>query len=417
MNPVIIDVSITCLEEFYLLFLLGKEKVKSKAAVALLFLCLAGSTAVVSYFSMPLIPTYIMQTGIIVFMGDYAYETGRLRLFFYAVSHILIMCMSEFVVMVAWGFFDQPVFSVNLAYEDFRISLIIVAKAFHFWVVSIFRHFIIADQENRNCYEFFPVICSGISFIVVHVVINLNIMHIPKERDQAWVLAGDAAVLAAFILSVVCTEKYAAVKKLAVEEKQKLMQMELQYQYHIRKKEDMQYVRQVYHDLKNHLLFMDHEMLLDQIGNKIKAVEDYYETGNDFLDVIISDKIRKANEKHIRLECDIDFKHGGFIKPLDISSIFGDLLDDAMDALEKKDQDERYIFCKVKRRRNFLIIVIRNHYVFFCNRNLKQKPYIYGAGFKNVQNTVKKYGGVCCIEKETDMIKVNIVIPIPEEFA
>lgn len=172
MKPVILDVSVTCLEEFYLLFLFGKEKVKSRAAIVFLFFCLVVSIAVASYFNMPLIPKFIMQISIIVFWGYDAYEMSRLRLVFYAVSHILMMSMSEFVVMAAWGFFDEPVLSVNLAYEDMRLSLIIAAKAFHFWVVVVFRRFLVAGQEKGKHYESLLMIFSGISFIAAQAAIN-----------------------------------------------------------------------------------------------------------------------------------------------------------------------------------------------------------------------------------------------------
>lgn len=234
-----------------------------------------------------------------------------------------------------------------------------------------------------------------------------------------WILAGNAAVLAAFIGNVVFTEKYTAVRKTADEERQKLMQMKLQYQYYERKKEDLQDIRQIYHDLKNHLLLMDDEMLSVQIRDKIKAVEDYYETGNDFLDVLIFDKIRKASEKKIHLECDINFKQGGFLHPSDISVIFGTLLDDAIEISEKTDPGENYIFCKAKPKRGLLVIAVRNSEDSFHNQTqtLKHKPYMHGTGLKKVQNAVKKYGGECCIEKKGDIFNINIVIPIPELYA
>lgn len=288
-----------------------------------------------------------------------------------------------------------------------------MAKAFHFWAVSIFRKFIHLDNENLDRYEFLPIILSGISFVTVFVVININTAHIPDKGDKALILAGDAAVLAAFILNIIFAERYVKVKKLAEEEKQKLMQMELQYQYYERKKEDMQYIRQVYHDMKNHLLLMDDEKLSAQIESRIKIVEDYYETGNEFLDVIISDKMKTASGKNIQLECDIDFTQGGFIQPLDISTIFGNLLDNAIEASEKLDADEKYIFCRARQKRSMMIVQIQNHYLPSQNRESRQKPYMHGFGLKNVQDAIKKYDGECCIEKEHDVFRVSIVFPMP----
>lgn len=113
MIPVIADVLVTFLEGIYLLFLLDKEEARSRAAEVFLFICLAASVAIASCLGMPLMQKYFMQACIIIFIGRLAYVSGIVKMGFYAVSHILLMCMSEFLVMGAWGFFDRPVLSVT----------------------------------------------------------------------------------------------------------------------------------------------------------------------------------------------------------------------------------------------------------------------------------------------------------------
>lgn len=410
---VIVAVTTACLEEFYLLFLLGAEKAKSRSAQAAFYVLLSAAAALMSYFGIPAPYNTVIYFCMIVVIGGYSYDAGRIKLGFYAVIYILIAYVSEVITLMAvWLFSGKPVTSDNV-----RIFLIMVNEVFRFFLIYLFKKLIYAQKKHSGGHEFFPVLLSGISFIVVLAVMNANIMYIPDSQDKIFLLAGDAAVLLAFILNIIFTEKYVEVKALSEAEKRKMAQMELQYQYYERKMEDMHYIRQIYHDLKNHLLLLDDEAVSHQIMSRIKSVEDYYETGNDFLDVIIYDKMRKASENNIHLECDIEFMQGGFLHPLDISTIFGNLLDNAIEAAGKLDMDEKYIFCRAKQKRSLFIILVQNHYApeqsCIQGRDYKKKPYMHGFGLKNVQDAVRKYGGECCVEKETDLFRVSIVFPIP----
>ena len=71
------------------------------------------------------------------------------------------------------------------------------------------------------------------------------------------------------------------------------------------------------------------------LQNQILEYENYYHTGNDFLDIIIRDKAQRAREMQIDFSPQIYFEDGSFIDPLDISTIFGNALDNAIEACEK----------------------------------------------------------------------------------
>ena len=71
------------------------------------------------------------------------------------------------------------------------------------------------------------------------------------------------------------------------------------------------------------------EEMIAKLQNQISDYEDYVQTGNTILDVILRDKYRKAKEKIIDFHTEIDFSKGDFIDALDISTIFGNALDNA----------------------------------------------------------------------------------------
>ena len=85
------------------------------------------------------------------------------------------------------------------------------------------------------------------------------------------------------------------------------------------------------------------------LRKQIEDYEEYTHTGNDFLDVIIKDKTRIAKEKNIDFVVAIDFNNINFIEPLDISTIFGNGIDNAIEGVEKLPEEKRVVFIKTEK--------------------------------------------------------------------
>jgi len=414
MKLIIIDIFLTSIEAFYLLYLFQNVKKRKENVSWVLFLSYVVGVVYMSYAGIPLGIKLLVEIGIIMLLGQWIWEMSLLKMGIYAITYILILVISELAVIQVWNFFAAPVLTMNLVYDDFRISLIIVMKTVSFFLLSLIKKVFTTGEKSTEWDESYSIIFSGITYLIVVVIVHINMIHIKSIENRLLVVIGDGAILIAYILNIVFSERYIVTKRLSEERKNKLMQLELQYDYYQRKKDDEEYVRKIYHDLKNHLLLMNVEdEVLVEVSNKLKKVENYYNTGNDFLDVIIHDKMQKADNKAIDLECEIDFSMGGFIEPIDISTIFGNLLDNAIEATENLEKEDRIIICKVKREKGLLIVVIQNAYNFNNLKNKKSKQYMHGFGLKNIQDAVVKYGGECHILKNENIFKVSIVLPIP----
>lgn len=90
-------------------------------------------------------------------------------------------------------------------------------------------------------------------------------------------------------------------------------------------------------DLKHHLLVPESRQNTEEtrqmaqiLRSQIADYEDYMHTGNEFLDIILRDKAAKTREKKIDFSAMVDFHTVHFIQPLDISTIFGNALDNAI---------------------------------------------------------------------------------------
>lgn len=414
MNPIVIDIFLTCIEAFYLLYLFQNEEKKKRNASWVLFLSFVVAVVCMSCIDVPVGIKLLIEIIIIMLIGQWTWEISLLKLGIYTITYIMAIVMSELIVVQVWNFFAAPTLSTNLVYDDFRISLIIVIKAVSFFVLTLVKNIFKPDMKVTEWDESYPIIFSGSAYLSVIIIVNINMVHIKSIEDRLLVLIGDGIILIAYILNIVCSERYIATKKLLEERKNKLMQLELQYDYYQRKKDDEEYVRKIYHDLKNHLLLMNvGEGVLVEVSNKLKKIENYYHTGNEFLDVIIHDKMQKADNKVIDLECEIDFSMGGFIEPIDISTIFGNLLDNAIEATENLEEEDRIIICKIKRKKGLLVVSIQNTYKCNALNKKKSKEYMHGFGLKNIQDAVAKYNGECHIFSDKNIFKVSIVLPIP----
>ena len=199
--------------------------------------------------------------------------------------------------------------------------------------------------------------------------------------------------------------------------------LEQQYRYYQDKLQDAEKVRSIYHDMKNHLLVLEgsqgtdaaHKMA-EQLRLQIADYENYVHTGNDFLDIIIRDKARIAQEKQIDLSVVIHFSAGSFIEPLDISTIFGNALDNAIEASEKLPAEQRLITVKAADIRDMLVITIENNAADMLTkdkRTTKTDSFLHGFGLSNIKKAAAKYDGQCTIKADDGTFILKIMIPIP----
>lgn len=201
-------------------------------------------------------------------------------------------------------------------------------------------------------------------------------------------------------------------------------ELEMQRNYYKNRMRDEERVRSVYHDMKNHLLLLQAQTgngqevqnSIQELKDQIQEYENYHHTGNEFLDIIIRDKAKAAQEKKIDFSAAVAFEAGTFIEPLDISTIFGNALDNAIEASEKLPEEERLITVRANRIRDMLVITVENNTASTScepKGTTKKDTFAHGFGLPNLKNAVEKYDGQCNQKLENGMFILKIMIPIP----
>lgn len=195
-----------------------------------------------------------------------------------------------------------------------------------------------------------------------------------------------------------------------------------QYQRHLMKVETSDLIMQKCHDLQKHLhLFQEtqNKNYLESYQKELKAtINDFvsvYETGNALLDTVLSEASRKCRANNIRLICLADGTLINFIEPIDIYSIFGNALDNAIESSIQLPDEKKLIQLKIFQENYLLFIRITNYYshdMVWLNEKLvtnKSDKINHGYGLKSISYTVEKYGGTVNIETNEGQFILTIL--------
>ena len=260
----------------------------------------------------------------------------------------------------------------------------------------------------------FAFVCS---ILTVFNVVNL-------ERVADLTLYISSGVLATFFFIIFMYSKNILyLREQEQRDRMQIAQLQQQFAYYQEKMKDEERVRSIYHDLKNHLLVMENRQnteetrqMAETLRSQIADYEDYVHTGNEFLDIILKDKAAKAREKQIDFSAMVDFHGIDFMEPLDISTIFGNAIDNAIEASENLPEYKRLITVKAERVRDMLLITIENNTQpgnHLTEGTTKKDRFVHGFGIPNIKKAVEKYGGQCSFQQEERVYRLKILIPCP----
>lgn len=228
-----------------------------------------------------------------------------------------------------------------------------------------------------------------------------------------------AALIYAFhsqLLEVQLREEAAALRRI----------MENQYQAYQISKESIDMVNQKYHDLKHQIALLrsgaaasNSEAYLRQMEQEIQSYEAWHQTGNPILDAVLTTKIIHCQQHGVELKFITDGKLLDFMDDMEISALFGNMLDNAIESVERiKDTQKRLIRLYVSGEKGFLRIHMEN----YCEEKVrfkngmpvtsKRDPRVHGFGVKSMLRTVTKYGGSMLMSQRDNWFELKILIPL-----
>lgn len=188
-------------------------------------------------------------------------------------------------------------------------------------------------------------------------------------------------------------------------------------------KENIELINMKCHDLKHQIRNITGKETipidtLREIENVVAIYDSSVKTNNAALDVILTEKSLICNKNNITLSCIVDGEKLDFMSDADQYSLFGNMLDNAIEAVGKLDGDKRTIGLSVKAVQSLLSINIHNYYEgeIRFERNLplttKKDKDFHGYGMKSIRMICEKYHGQMSIKTDNNIFNLNMIIPL-----
>lgn len=147
---------------------------------------------------------------------------------------------------------------------------------------------------------------------------------------------------------------------------------------------------------------------LDEAEQAARMYDANAATGNEVLDVALTEKSLLCESQHIRLNCVADGTCLAAIEPGDLYALFSNLLDQAIDAAAQQRDDRRMIDLLVCMRQGFAVINVIGPNPAEGQPDHGRR---HGYELKVARRVVQKYNGSMSTEPRGELFAVKIVLP------
>ena len=178
------------------------------------------------------------------------------------------------------------------------------------------------------------------------------------------------------------------------------------------------------HDLR-HMLAEHHIDLTQEeaesLRRDISSYDSSIHTGHETLDVLLTEKNRRCQRLGVRLSCTGDYSALAFMKKMDVYSLFGNAVDNAIEAVAKLDHAEKKLIdVSIEERGDMFFIGVTNYYdgVLYMEEGIPQtskadEPGYHGFGIKSMRLIAAKYAGEVAISANDELFSLNIYLKRP----
>lgn len=192
-------------------------------------------------------------------------------------------------------------------------------------------------------------------------------------------------------------------------------------------RETIEIINRKCHDLKHQINLLremkqaDSDRYLSEMEKTVMVYGDIAKTGNQALDITLTEKCLLCEEHNIKFTYMVDSQGLDLMKAVDISSLFGNMLDNAIECVDVEEEERRIIRLHVSVVRNYLRIHCEN----YCGHAIRFEEGLpvsdrshtgyHGFGTKSIRYIAEKYGGTVVMAQEDDFFNVNILLPMAQK--
>ncbi len=156
------------------------------------------------------------------------------------------------------------------------------------------------------------------------------------------------------------------------------------------------------------------DQYLTELEESINSYSTVVECGHSTIDVVLTEKNILCTSANVKFSYMIDGAIFSFLTDREIYSLFGNALDNALEATAKvPDASRRMITLKSNERGGFVVLLVENTYEGELNigddlPRTTKKETGHGFGLRSIQRLAEKHGGSMSVRAENGVFRLSI---------
>lgn len=363
---------------------------------------------------------YVMLNFMVMMLMHFSFHanwdlTLSLGLIGYAIQHIEYVIINE---NIAIGIFpairdNLLAYSLLCSFTTFLLYALFY-KIFHKLLSSIHGLFLESSGHAHFIFIAVNIILMTTSFIGQGIFRNVN-----QPGNYIYLAAVmDVVSCILIIMLMYALFRIAILYHNNIVTDQLMHEKEKQYKL---SKETIDLVNHKTHDLKHQINALknmteqERNVFFSEFKQTINTYETFAHTGNDALDTILTEKSMYCENHNIDFSYIADGKALDFMNVVDIYTIIGNLMDNAIECVSNYPENQRHITLNISIKNELPRILIQNtckEKIRLYNglpRTSKSQNGYHGFGLIGVKHIVEQYNGNMDVDIIDDMFTVIMV--------
>lgn len=330
-----------------------------------------------------------------------------------ATQHLSYVLYDDVLALSGWAYDSVQAVAIISA-----VMLLVYLAAYYLFVRKMKQHPELSFQNREN------LIVGGLLILFTIVIKFIMEPYLSaRSMTKLYVLVSIYDIVCCVLALML--ERGLFRNQALTDEKNFLTQLvHMQEEQYRTSKANVEMVNIKCHDMKHqisHITSTTDPDAIRELEQIISVYDSSLQTGNEILDVCLMEKKLLCEKNSIKLDCIANGQCLSFMQPSDLFSLFGNALDNAMEAVCKLDDvEKRIIFVSVKEELGMAIIHVENNYtgeLIMADgipRTSKDDEFYHGYGVKSIRMVVEKYDGNMALLPQNVIFNLNITIPVPE---
>ena len=262
----------------------------------------------------------------------------------------------------------------------------------------------------------------GFSILNCCFVIVLS-MEIGSSRSLIMCVSIIISIVLTYYFMLYMMERFNYLARKRHEDEMYRKEMYYKEQYYSEVDRRHEYVHNLKHDMKNKLIELhylvekgDIQRATEQLTvycDELEKIDENNYCNNPIVDSVLRIKLGVAKSDKIKIDADIRIPKVMQLEHGDIGVLYGNLLDNAIEACRKVESDKRFIRIENKFTEGKLLLIVENSKTGEKNESLKttkRDNYSHGRGIHSVRKVVEKYNGTVTFTDKGDIFEVSVML-------